>query len=118
MEMIDDISLIFLAVVLLVTFCIASAYLIGDLVKRYNKRIKTEAKKMISGNGQKVSESVRKRCEWCKYNISCNYYEPFCDINEDWVSNTDECPLKKNKTDSTEETAKEKKEDVESSNED
>lgn len=118
METIDYISLTFLAVVLLVTFCIASAYLIGDLVKRYNKVIKTEAKKMISGNGKKVGENVRKRCEWCKYNISCNYYEPFCDINEDWVSDTDECPLKKNKNDSTEETAKEKKEDVESSNED
>ena len=33
------------------------------------------------------------------------------------VSDTGECPLKKNKNDSTEETAKEKKEDVESSNE-
>ena len=33
------------------------------------------------------------------------------------LSNTGECPLKKNKNDSTEETAKEKKEDVESSNE-
>lgn len=34
------------------------------------------------------------------------------------VSDAGECPLKKNKNDSTEETAKEKKEDVESSNED
>lgn len=64
-----------------------------------------------------MSLNVRKMCEWCKYNISCNYYEPYCDLLEKDVSDTGECPLKKNKNDSTEETAKEKKEDVESSNE-
>lgn len=118
METIDYISLGCFAVVLLVTFCIASSYLIGDLVKRYNKHIKTEAKKMISGNGKKVSENVRKRCEWCKYNISCNYYEPFCDIKENWVSDTDECPLKKNKNTDSRKDGEGEKEDVKSGNED
>lgn len=118
METIDYISLGFLAVVLLVTFCIASAYLIDDLVKRYNKHIKKAAKKMISGNGKKVSENVRKRCEWCKYNISCNYYEPFCDINENWVSDTDECPLKKNKNTDSRKDGEGEEENVKSRNED
>lgn len=112
------VGVIFFFILFLVCLCMLCAYFASDLATKYNKEIKKAAKKMIGGNGKKVSENVRKRCEWCKYNISCNYYEPFCDINEDWVSDTDECPLKKNKNDSTEETAKEKKEDVESSNED
>ena len=50
--------------------------------------------------------------------LFCHAYEVILkEQKEKDVSDTGECPLKKNKNDSTEETAKEKKEDVESSNE-
>lgn len=111
------VGVIFFFILFLVCLCMLCAYFASDLATKYNKEINKAAKKMISGNGKKVSENVRKRCEWCKYNISCNYYEPFCDIKENWVSDTDECPLKKNKNTDSRKDGEGEKEDVKSSNE-
>lgn len=109
---------IFFIILLVMCLCMLCAYFASDLATKYNKEINKAAKKMISGNGKKVSENVRKRCEFCKYNISCNYYEPFCDIKENWVSDTDECPLKKNKNTDSRKDGEGEKEDVKSGNED
>lgn len=64
-----------------------------------------------------MSENARKRCEWCKYNMSCDWKSPYCDLLDDWVSDTDECPLKKNKNTDSRKDGEGEKEDVKSSNE-
>lgn len=87
---------IFLTILLLILLGAACAYFAGDLVKKYNKVIKEEVKKVIRGNGRNVSDNAREQCQTCKYNVSCNYYEPYCDLKEIWVSDSDECPLKIN----------------------
>ena len=65
-----------------------------------------------------MKENLYERCKRCNYDISCGYDDPVCALAQKEVFYLDRCPLDKNKNDSTEETAKEKKEDVESSNED
>ena len=64
-----------------------------------------------------MNKSYRKRCEFCKYNMSCNYYEPYCDLADNWVSDMDECPLKKNNNMDSRKDGEGEKEDVKSSNE-
>lgn len=39
--------------------------------------------------------SYREKCMNCKYNISCNYYQPFCDLAEMPIESENDCPLKK-----------------------
>ena len=42
-----------------------------------------------------VVMSYREKCMNCKYNISCNYYQPFCDLAEMPIESENDCPLKK-----------------------
>lgn len=39
--------------------------------------------------------SYREKCMNCKYNISCNYYQPFCDLAEMPIESENDCPFKK-----------------------
>ena len=41
--------------------------------------------------------SYFEKCSICKYNISCNYFAPFCDIAEMPIYDEKDCPLNKNK---------------------
>lgn len=65
-----------------------------------------------------MNKSYRKTCEFCKYNISCNYFEPYCDLADNWVSDEGECPLKKNKNETARKDGKGEQRDVKSSDED
>lgn len=38
--------------------------------------------------------NYREKCMTCKYNISCNYYQPFCDLCEMPIETEEDCPLK------------------------
>lgn len=35
-----------------------------------------------------------KPCAFCKYNMSCDYRTPYCDLIEKEVESEDDCPLK------------------------
>lgn len=47
------------------------------------------------------------KCSICKYNISCNYFAPFCDLAEMPIYDEKDCPLNKQK----EQTSGEKEND-------
>ena len=33
-------------------------------------------------------------CAFCKYNMSCDYRVPYCDLIDKPIKSADECPLK------------------------
>ena len=37
--------------------------------------------------------TINKKCSTCKYNISCNYFEPFCDLAEMPIYDEKDCPI-------------------------
>ena len=39
--------------------------------------------------------SQNQKCSLCKYNSSCNFYDPYCDLTESYVYDESDCPLNK-----------------------
>ena len=37
--------------------------------------------------------TINKKCSTCKYNIGCNYFEPFCDLAEMPIYDEKDCPI-------------------------
>ena len=40
-----------------------------------------------------VKMTINEKCSTCKYNISCNYFKPFCDLAEMPIYDEKDCPI-------------------------
>ena len=54
-------------------------------------------------------KSIKDKCSFCMYNVSCNYNFPCCDLLEKEVTNGDKCPIENKESPERPSSSKEKK---------